>query len=86
VLPDSVHGEVIGLAKDRTEETLTALLITELDARQRTAVDAVCLDRQGNGLFARERPTRQGMADTKAGLDRLLDEPDSDDELQEDDE
>lgn len=44
VLSDIVHGEVIGLAKDRTEEALTTLLTTALDARQRTAVDAVCLD------------------------------------------
>ena len=44
VLSDVVHGEVIGLAKDRTEEALTGLLTTQLDARQRTAVEAVCLD------------------------------------------
>ena len=44
VLSDIVHGEVIGLAKDRTEEALTALLTTALDARQRTAVETVCLD------------------------------------------
>ena len=34
VLSDLVHGEVIGLAKDRTEESLTGLLTTCLDARQ----------------------------------------------------
>jgi len=44
VLSDLVHGEVIGLAKDRTEASLAGLLITCLDARQRAAVDAVCTD------------------------------------------
>jgi transposase len=44
VLSDVVHGEVLGLAKDRTEEALTGLLTTQRDARQRTAVEAVCLD------------------------------------------
>src|SRR5713101_4501566 len=44
VLSDLVHGEVIGLAKDRTEESLAGLLTTCLDARQRAAVDAVCTD------------------------------------------
>ncbi len=44
VLSDLVHGEVIGLAKDRTEASLAGLLTTNLDARQRAAVDAVCTD------------------------------------------
>ena len=44
VLSDLVHGEVIGLAKDRTEASLAGLLTTCLDARQRAAVDAVCTD------------------------------------------
>ena len=44
VLSDLVHGEVIGLAKDRTETSLAGLLTTCLDARQRAAVDAVCTD------------------------------------------
>jgi transposase len=44
VLSDLVRGEVIGLAPDRTEEALKALLETKLDARQRAAVEAVCLD------------------------------------------
>ena len=39
-----VHGEVIGLAKDRSEDSLAGLLTTGLDARQRAAVTAVCLD------------------------------------------
>jgi transposase len=52
VLSDIVHGEVIGLAKDRTEEALTALLTTALAARQRTAVEAVCLDRHRPDLNA----------------------------------
>lgn len=44
VLSDLVHGEVIGLAKDRTEASLSGLLTTCLDARQRAAVEAVCTD------------------------------------------
>jgi transposase len=44
VLSDLVHGEVIGLAKDRTEDSLAELLKTCLDARQRAAVEAVCTD------------------------------------------
>jgi transposase len=44
VLSDLVHGEVLGLAKDRTEESLSSLLTTCLDARQRAAVKAVCAD------------------------------------------
>jgi transposase len=44
VLSDLVHGEVIGLAPERTEESLAGLLTTTLDARQRAAVEAVCTD------------------------------------------
>jgi transposase len=44
VLSDLVHGEVIGLAPDRTEDSLANLLTTTLDARQRAAVQAVCTD------------------------------------------
>lgn len=44
VLTDLVRGEVIGLAHDRTEAALTTLLIEQLDARQRAAVEAVCMD------------------------------------------
>jgi transposase len=44
VLSDLVQGEVIGLAKDRTEDSLAGLLTTSLDARQRAAVEAVCTD------------------------------------------
>ena len=44
VLSDLVHGEVIGLAPDRTEASLAGLLTTCLDARQRAAVTAVCTD------------------------------------------
>lgn len=44
VLSDLVHGEVTGLAKDRTEASLAGLLTTCLDARQRAAVEAVCTD------------------------------------------
>ena len=44
VLSDLVHGEVIGLAKERSEDSLVKLLTTCLDARQRAAVKAVCTD------------------------------------------
>ena len=44
VLSDLVHGEVIGLAPDRTAASVASLLTTCLDARQRAAVDAVCTD------------------------------------------
>jgi transposase len=44
VLSDLVHGEVLGLAKDRSEDSLVGLLTTGLDARQRAAVKAVCTD------------------------------------------
>lgn len=43
VLSDLVRGEVIGLARDRTEEALSGLL-KGLQARQRAAVEAVCSD------------------------------------------
>jgi transposase len=41
---DLVRGEVIGLAKDRSEDSLRTLVTTCLDARQRVAVEAVCTD------------------------------------------
>jgi transposase len=44
VLTDLVRGEVLGLAHDRTEVALTTLLTEQLDARQRAAVEAVCMD------------------------------------------
>lgn len=44
VLSDVVHGEVIGLRKDRTESSATALLTEALTARQRAAITAVCTD------------------------------------------
>ena len=44
VLSDLVRGEVIGLEKDRSEESLRFLLNDRLDARQRVAVEAVCTD------------------------------------------
>jgi transposase len=44
VLTDLVHGQVIGLARDRTQESLGSLLENSLDARQRSAVEAVCID------------------------------------------
>lgn len=44
VLSDLVRGEVIGLQQDRSEDSLRTLLTERLDARQRAAVQAVCLD------------------------------------------
>ena len=44
VLSDLVRGEVIGLHKDRSEDSLRTLLHERLDARQRSAVEAVCTD------------------------------------------
>jgi transposase len=39
-----VRGEVIGLQRDRTEDTLRTLLTDRPDARQRAAVEAACTD------------------------------------------
>jgi transposase len=44
VLSDLVRGEVIGLQKDRGEDSLRTLLHDRLDGRQRGAVEAVCAD------------------------------------------
>jgi transposase len=44
MLSDVVHGEVIGLRRDRTEDTAKTLLTTDLTTRQRAAVTAVCMD------------------------------------------
>jgi transposase len=44
VLSDLVHGEVIGLARDRTEDALKSLIRERLDGHQRAAVEAVCID------------------------------------------
>jgi transposase len=44
VLSDLVHGEVIGLQRDRSEDSLRTLLKDQRDARQRAAVQAVCMD------------------------------------------
>jgi transposase len=44
VLSDLVRGEVIGLQQDRSEDSLRTLLSDRLDARQRAAVQAVCMD------------------------------------------
>ena len=50
VLSDLVHGEVIGLAQDRTGDALKSLFLGRLDARQRAAVEAVCTDmHRGSG-------------------------------------
>jgi transposase len=45
VLSDVVHGEVMGLRRDRTQATATALLAEDLTARQGGAITAVCTDR-----------------------------------------
>jgi transposase len=44
VLSDVVHGEVVGLRRDRAEATATALPTEDLTPRQRAAVTAVCAD------------------------------------------
>jgi transposase len=44
VLSDLMRGEVIGLQQDRREDSLRTLLHDRLDARQRAAVEAVCID------------------------------------------
>lgn len=44
VLSDLVHREVVGLAKDRDEAALAGLLDGCLDARQKAAVEAMCVD------------------------------------------
>jgi transposase len=44
VLSDLVHGEVLGLAPERTEASLSGLLTSCLNTRQRAAVEAVCTD------------------------------------------
>jgi transposase len=44
VLSDLVRGEVIGLQRDRSEDSLRTLLHERLDARQRATVEAVCTD------------------------------------------
>jgi hypothetical protein len=44
VLSDLVHGEVIGLVRDRSQESLSGLLKQHLDNRQRASVQAVCMN------------------------------------------
>jgi transposase len=44
VLSDLMRGEVIGLQRDRSEDSLRTLLHARLDARQRAAVEAVGMD------------------------------------------
>ncbi len=44
VLSDVVHGEVMGLRRDRTEVAATELLTEELTGRQRAAITAACTD------------------------------------------
>jgi transposase len=52
VLTDVVHGEVIGLRRDRSEATATAWLAKDLTGRQRGAITAVCTDRHRRYLDA----------------------------------
>jgi transposase len=52
VLSDIVHGEVMGLRQDRRETMATTLLTTDLTARQRAAVTAVCTDMHRPSLNA----------------------------------
>jgi transposase len=61
VLSDLIHGEVLGLARDRTEASLTGWLTTCLDARQRAAVVAVCTDMH-QPWFRRSRRIRARTA------------------------
>src|SRR5262249_42522958 len=65
VLSDLVHGEVIGLAPNRTEDSLADLIISCLDARQRAAVEAVCTDmhRPYLNAVARALPTATVVLD-----------------------
>ena len=66
VLSDLVHGEVLGLAKDRTETSVAGLLTTCLDARQRAAGEAVCTDRHRPSVnaVAHQWPTAEIVFDT----------------------
>jgi transposase len=68
VLSDLVHGEVLGLAPDRTEASLTGLLTTCLDGRQRAAVEAVCTDMHQPG---RSRHRADGCRDCVRQVSRL---------------
>lgn len=65
VLSDLVRGEVIGLAKDRSDASLRTLLTTLLDARQRAAVEAVCTDMH--------RPYLNAVGDTLARAEIVFD-------------
>lgn len=67
VLSDLVHGEVIGLAPERTEASLAGLLTTCLDARQRAAVEAVCTDMHRPYLNA----VAQGLPQATVVLDKF---------------
>ena len=60
-----MHGDVIGLRRDRTEETAKTLLTTDLTARQRAAVMAVCMDmhRPYLNAVAEVRPTADPVFD-----------------------
>lgn len=59
VLSDLVLGEVLGVAKDRSADSLAGLLTTCRDARQRAAVEAVCTDMHQPYLSAVSTGLRQ---------------------------
>ena len=65
VLSDLVHGEVIGLARDRSQESLAGLLKEQLDNRQRASVKAVCIDMHQPyvNAFAEVLPTAEVVYD-----------------------
>lgn len=77
VLSDVVRGEVIGLQRDRSEDSLRTLLAERLDARQRAAVQAVCMDMHRNsqphGPFRPDHVFLHVAADNRAAP--LCDDP-----------
>jgi hypothetical protein len=65
-LSDLVHGEVIGLAKNPTEESVVGLLATSLDSRQRAAVDAALTDMHRPNVNAVAHRSRNHSVDSFA--------------------
>ena len=66
VLSDLVHGEVLGLAKDRTETSLAGLLTTSSWLLRSSATDAACL-RRPSVVVVEPAQHREGH-DAPAGL------------------
>jgi hypothetical protein len=62
-LSDVVHGEVIGLQKDRSETSATTLLTEELTPRERAAVTAVCADMHRHTTIKAVLRRARGMRD-----------------------